>query len=78
MKRSSHWHFLSQLPLPVLAGWFLASQPPGRAFVDPLPLVVAQYASAQASASEPPTPRLGERVDTQRAFRSTPWWEAVP
>ena len=53
-KGPAHWHFLALLPLPVLAGGFLASQPPGAAFVDPLPMVMAQYSPAPVGASAPP------------------------
>ncbi len=34
-------------------------------------------AEARRSGAEVLTPRLGEWVDADREFRSTPWWEAV-
>ena len=53
LKGPAHWHFLALLPLPILAGWFLASQPAAAVFVDPRPMVLAQYAPAQVGASPP-------------------------
>lgn len=34
-------------------------------------------AEARRTGVELVTPRLGEWVDADREFRSTPWWEAV-
>ena len=66
MKRPARWHFLSLLPLPILAGWFVASQPSGAAFVDQLPMAVVRqtvrpvWQSVAAPTSQYPPPQVGE------------------
>ena len=74
MKRPAPWHFLAQLPLPILAGWFVASQPSGTGFIDQLPMAAAWQAdtgwpgrrsAAVPVASQYPPAQVGESSVTE-------------
>ena len=74
MKRPAPWHFFAQLPLPILAAWFVASQPAGAGFIDQLPTAVAWQAdsgwpggrsAAAPAAPQYPPPQAGESSPTE-------------